>query len=78
MVDEKTYHAILDKLRQWERAFPNPDEPLFGAAVGWSGRMQSPRQIVSEVERKTPAGRQFIEQWVQRVGRDHILNSSLF
>ncbi|HEY1380042.1 MAG TPA: hypothetical protein VGF55_24780 [Gemmataceae bacterium] len=78
MVDEAIYEMVLRRLREWEHGFRDPTEPLYGPGGEAGGVMRSPRQIVSEVERRTPAGRQFVENWVRQVGPHRIAQARLF
>jgi hypothetical protein len=71
MVSHGEYAAVLWKLKAWLAAHPAPDAPIIGVAGG--DDELSPRQIVREVEKRTPLGQELVDRWVGLVGLEHIM-----
>jgi hypothetical protein len=53
---------ILRAFKQWVDSVPDPDKPFIGTA---SGELFSPRQVVEHVERQTPEGDEFVQDWIR-------------
>ena len=71
MVTQAEYAALMWKLKAWVAAHPKPDTPIIG--VAGENEVLTPRQIVREVEKRTPRGEQFIDRWLSLVSFDQIM-----
>ena len=52
---------VLQELREWVQSGEDVDEPFLGFAG--SDRTLSPRQILEEVETRSPLGVDFVKHW---------------
>jgi hypothetical protein len=54
-------NQVLQELREWVQSSGDADEPFIGLANGV--QTLSPRQILSEVENRSPLGDDFVRHW---------------
>jgi len=71
-------NQVLQELREWVQSSDDADEPFAGLANGTG--VLSPRQILSEVENRSPLGVEFVKHWGElakaSAGFDHTHSSS--
>jgi len=71
-------NQVLQELRKWVQSSDDADDPFVGLANGME--TLSPRQILSEVEKRSPLGVEFVKHWSELAEAsaepDHTLSSS--
>lgn len=72
--EEELRTEILGKLKDWVAVLPDPDKPLVGTLVG--EETLSARDIVQQVENRTPKGDEFVRHWI-RLAVNHVMTSAL-
>lgn len=61
--------AVAQRVKEWVDAIPEPDRPLIAAAGVHGKALLTPRQLLHEVQSRTPTGEKIVENWVGLVIR---------